>query len=220
MLLSESSAAEKRAFLPLPFFPYLFLLSFPVPSSYVSSFTTVVLSGCFLGPALLLVSHVCLGFTTSRCLGTIDIAGHSRVSDLYPMHARLALASCQSNPSLSIPFCPYLLLLFFLGVWSPCCLKLVSVLLSINCSSFWARLDAKFSLFSICVRACFPPCLFPLFSPGSILNFVPNHCYSSGCLGKNWLPGLLSLFLFFSLSRSHCLSLNCCPCHWMLWAET
>ena len=35
MLLSESSATEKRAFLPFGFFPYLFLLSFPMPSSLV-----------------------------------------------------------------------------------------------------------------------------------------------------------------------------------------
>ena len=138
MLLSQSSATEKKTFFPVPFLPYLFLLSFPVPSSLVSSFTNVVLSGCFLGPTILLVSHACLGFGTSRCYWTIDIPRHSRT--------RLVLASCHSSPPLSIPS---LLLLFVLNasghrilfissspicfcVCSPCCLKLVSVLLYIS----------------------------------------------------------------------------------------
>ena len=185
---SPSLQQHRRAFLPFPFFPYLFPLSFPVPSSLVSSFTTVVLSGCFLGPALFLVSHVCLGFRTSRCFGTIDIPGHSRVSHLYPFLTRLVQVAKAVLLS-PFPFCSSLLLLFFLRasgqrilfvssspicfrVCSPCCLKLLSVLLCmylllfIYLGTFGRTVLLVFHLF---------PCLPPLFSSGSVLRCLPNH---------------------------------------------
>ena len=179
----------------------MFLLPLPVPSSPVSSFTTVVLSGCFLGPTILLVPHVCLGFRTSRCFGTIDIPGHSRVSHLYPFLTRLVQVAKAILLS-PFPFCSSLLLLFFLRasgqkilfvssspicfrVCSPCCLKLLSVLLCmylllfIYLGTFGRTVLLVFHLF-----ACLPP----LFSPGSILSFLPNHLHSSlRLLGKEWV---------------------------------
>ena len=159
-----------------------------MPSSPVSSFTTVVLSGCFLGPTILLVPHVCLGFRTSRCFGTIDIPGHSRVSHLYPFLTRLVQVAKAVLLS-PFPFCSSLLLLFFLRasgqkilfvssspicfrVCSPCCLKLLSVLLCmylllfIYLGTFGRTVLLVFHLF---------PCLPPLFSSGSVLSFLPNH---------------------------------------------
>ena len=132
--------------------------------------------------------HVCLGFRTSRCFGTIDIPGHSRVSHLYPFLTRLVQVAKAILLS-PFPFCSSLLLLFFLRasgqcilfvssspiclrVCSPCCLKLLSVLLCmylllfIYLGTFGRTVLLVFHLF-----ACLPP----LFSPGSILSFLPNH---------------------------------------------
>ena len=94
----------------------------------------------------------------------------------------------------------------------PCSLQLVSLNLFLSHLMFFSlHICLNMILF---VSHLFP-CLSPLFSPGSILNFVPNHCYSSGCLGKNGFPGLLgsSLLFFFVqvsllVSQLLCLSLN------------
>ena len=176
-------------------------------------------------------------------LWTIDIPGHSRVSHLYPFFTRLVLASCHSSPPLSIPFCPSILLLFVLNasghrilfissspicfcVCSPCCLKLVSGLLYISIALLLSGHVWKQS--SPCCPSVFT-CLSPLFSPCSILSFLPDHCYSSLRLlglGKSGFHGLLCfslgeewvswspmfLFAFLPLFRSPCLSLTCYGC--------
>ena len=169
-------------------FPPLRFLSLLVPLVFPNAFFTC------LGPTILLVSHACLGFGTSRCYWTIDIPRHP--------HTRLVLASCHSSPPLSIPFCPSILLLFVLNasghrilfispspicfcVCSPCCLKLVSVLLYISIALLLSGHVWKQS--SPCCPSVFT-CLSPLFSPCSILSFLPDHCYSSlRLLGEEWV---------------------------------
>ena len=82
---------------------------------------------------------------------------------------------------------------------TPCSLQLVPLLLSPSLSL--SPLLLSFSLhvyFGRKVLLVFHlfTCLSPLFSPGSILNFLPNHCHSSlRLLGKEWVSWPL-MFLF------------------------
>ena len=78
-------------------------------------------------------------------------------------------------------------------------------------SSIWARLDAQFSLFSICLLACLPCSLQVL----SLVSCPIIDILLSGCLGKNGFPGLLCFALLFFfvqvsllVSQLLCLSLN------------
>ena len=78
-------------------------------------------------------------------------------------------------------------------------------------SSIWARLDAQFSLFSICLLACLPCSLQVL----SLVSCPIIDILLSGCLGKNGFPGLwcFALLFFFVqvsllVSQLLCLSLN------------
>ena len=111
-----------------------------------------------LGPKILLVSHVCLGFKTSRCFGAINIP-----------ESFICVAVLLSPFLLSIPVTVLLpgcfwaqdTLRLFVSHLFPCSFPLLSqtcfrTSLSIAILFSGYVWDAKFSLFSTCFCACLP----------------------------------------------------------------
>ena len=129
-----------------------------------------------LGPKILLVSHVCLGFRTSRCFGAINIpesficVAVLLSPFLLSIRVTVLLPGCfwaQDTLLSSSPIC--------FRVRSPCCLKLVSVLL-------YLLLFFSLGTFGTQSSPCFPPVSVLVSLVDPLLSVL---CF--GCFGETTL---------------------------------
>ena len=167
-----------------------------------------------LGPKILLVSHVCLGFRTSRCFGAINIP-----------ESFICVAVLLSPFLLSIPVTVLLpgcfwaqdTLRLFVSHLFPCSFPLLSqtcfrTSLSIAILFSGYVWDAKFSLFSTCFCACLP-----CWSIAQCSLFWLLWGKDSRCVPSVSAPvSLLVLNLFWHFFLRCCCSLWVLPAHRML----
>ena len=161
-----------------------------------------------LGPKILLVSHVCLGFRTSRCFGAINIP-----------ESFICVAVLLSPFLLSIPVAVLLpgcfwaqdTLRLFVSHLFPCSFPLLSqtcfrTSLSIAILFSGYVWDTKFSLFSTCFCACLPCWSIAQCSLFWLLWGKDSRCVPSVSAPVSLL--VLNLFWLFFL--------RCCCSPWVL----